>query len=125
MKDDREHILSEYQRKLDLMKKNQTPHKDVQVLSTNEVLYFKAVMHPTAKQESKALTKALIQYLCDKGICTSEDIYRDLGYADKPVLSRLKKFKEFGLVRREAKKYYMPTPRMLELKDKFLERVCG
>jgi hypothetical protein len=118
-------ILSEYTKKAEKLRGMNSQHKELQPLTVPEVLFIRAVLHPTAKKESKEVTRRLISYLCDRGICTSEEIYTDLGYVDKPVLHRLKKFREFGLVRRESKKFYMPTPRMLELKEKYLERVCG
>lgn len=118
-------ILSEYQAKARKLKEMGSQHKELQPLTVQEVLFIRAVLHPTAKKESRDVTRNLIKFLCDKAICTAQDIYDELGYVDKPVLHRLKKFREHGLVRRESKKYYMPTMRMLELKDKYLERVCG
>jgi len=118
-------ILSEYQQKCEKLKAIGSQHKELQPLTVQEVLFIRATLHPTAKKESKEITRKLILYLCNQGICTAQDIYNDLGYHDKPILHRLKKFREHGLVRRESKKYYMPTPRMLELREKYLERVCG
>jgi DNA-binding transcriptional ArsR family regulator len=118
-------ILSEYQSKVSKLKAIGSQHKEIQPLTLPDVLFIKAILHPTAKKESKEVTRKLIMFLCDRGIVTAQEIYDELGYADKPVLHRLKKFREHGLVRRESKKYYMPTPRMLELRERYLERVCG
>lgn len=118
-------ILSAYQKRVAMMKAQQTPHKEIQPLTIQEVMYIKLALHPTAKQESKDLTKELIRYICNEGIVTAEQIYEKYGWSDKPVMKRLKLLREFGLLKRESKKFYMPTPRMLELKEKYLERVCG
>lgn len=118
-------ILSEYQGKVNKLKAMGSSHKELQPLTTPEVLFIRATLHPTKKQESKEVTRKLIMLLCDRGIVTAQEIYDETGYADKPVLNRLKKFREHGLVRRESKKFYMPTPRMLELRERYLERVCG
>lgn len=123
-KDPRE-ILSDYQKDLERWKEKGAHYKDIQRLTMQDVMYIRQVLHPTQKAESKELTLKLVNYICDAGICTAQDIYRDLGYSDKPVLRRLKLFKEFGLIRREYKKWYMPTPRMLEIKEKHLRRICS
>lgn len=118
-------ILSEYQGKVEKLRKIGSQHKELQPLDVKEVLYISATLHRTSKKASKEVTRDLIQYLCEKTICTAEDIYRDLGYVDKPIMSRIKKFREHGLVRREAKKYYIATDRLKDLKERYLERVCG
>lgn len=117
-------ILEEYKKDLERWKANNAHYRDVQPLTMQDLLYIRAVLHPTNKKESKLLTKRLIEYLTDKEICTSQDIYRDLGYSDKPVLKRLRMFQQLGLVRRESKKYYMPTPRMYEIRKRYLRRLC-
>ena len=118
-------ILDDYWKKANKLKQLGANHKELQPLTVQEVLFIKAILHPTIKQESRDLTRNLILYLCEKRICTAQDIYRDLGYSDKPVMQRLKKFREHGLVRRVSKKYYIASPRLYELKEKYLERVCG
>lgn len=118
-------ILSEYQRKLKLMTSQKIPHKDIQPLTTAEIMLFTALLHPTAKKESKDLTRELIKYICDQGIITAEEIYAKYNWSDKPVMRRLKLLREFGMIKREQKKYYMPTPRLLELRKDYLERVCN
>jgi len=117
-------LLSDYQRKVKLMISQKIPHKDIQPLDQRDIILFMALLHPTAKRESKELTKELITFICDQGIITAEDIYAKYNWSDKPVMRRLKLFREFGLIKREQKKYYMPTPRMLELRKTYLERVC-
>lgn len=123
MKDTAE-ILSNYQRKVALMRAQKTTHKDIQPLAMGDVLLVKALLHPTAKQTSKDMTKVLIEYLCDEGICTAEDIYTRFGWSNKPVMKRLKIFQNFGMVKRESKKYYIATPRLCELRDKYLRQIC-
>lgn len=118
-------ILSAYQKKVARMKEVNAPYKEIQPLQISDVLFIQAKLHPTKKQATKDMTRELIKFLCDEGICTAQQIYDRFGWSDKPVMARLKLFREFGLVRRESKKYYMPTPRLLELRDKYLERVCG
>lgn len=118
-------ILSDYQRKVKLLQDSKSSHREVQPLTTNDILYMRAILHPTEKQASKDLSRELVKYICDMGICTTTDIYNDLGFTDKPVLKRLKLFRQFALVKRESKKYYMATPRLLELRERYLERICG
>jgi hypothetical protein len=118
-------ILSDYKKRTAKMEELKTAHKDIQPLTTPDVMYIAAMLHPTARKESKEVTRKLINFLCDNAICTAQDIYDGLGYADKPVLTRLRKLMGFGLVRRESKKYYMPTPRMKALRAKYMERLCG
>jgi predicted transcriptional regulator len=121
----RNDILTAYRNRIASLKAAGSPHKEIQPLSIPEVLLIKAVLHPTNKADSKELTRKLIMHLCKSGITTAAEIYEALGCADKPILRRLRKFKEMGLVRRESKRYYMPTARMDELVEKFLDRVCG
>jgi predicted HTH transcriptional regulator len=118
-------ILSEYQRKVELMREQKTPHKDIQPLQVADILLLRAVIHPTDKKESKEMTRELVKFVCDQGIVTAEEIYSTFGWSDKPVMKRLKVLREFGIIRRESKKYYIATPRLLELRNKYLERVCG
>lgn len=122
---DPKEVLSAYQKDLERWKERGAHYKDIQPLTIQDILYIRTILHPTSKKESKELTKSLVNYLCDIGICTAQDIYNDLGYSDKPVLKRLKLFQQFGLVRRESKKWYMPTPRMLEVKKRHLRRICS
>jgi hypothetical protein len=107
------------------MKAQKTPHKDIQPWEMKELLYFRAMIHPTDKKESKDMTRELIRFICDQAIVTADQIYEHFGWSDKPVMKRLKLFREFGLVKRESKKYYLPTPRMTELRNTYLERICG
>jgi transcription initiation factor IIE alpha subunit len=125
MKKDPIEILSNYQHRTELMKEQKTPHKDIKPFETTELLLLKALLHPTDRKESKDMTRELIKYICDQGIVTAEQIYEHFDWSDNPVMKRLKIFREFGLVKREAKKYYMPTPRLIELRKTYLERVCG
>lgn len=102
-----------------------THYKDIQPLHVNDVLFIKSVLHPTNKAESKKVTEQLITFLCERQVVTAKDIYDALGLSDKPVLKRIKIFQQFGLIRREGKKYYLPTPRMEELCKKYLRRICS
>jgi hypothetical protein len=117
-------ILAEYRDKAERLRAIHSQHKELQPLSIPDVLSIKMALHPTNRRESKDLTRRLVEYLVEVGICTADDIYQSLGCADKPVLQRLRKFKEYGLVRRESKKYYIATGRMDELHEKFIEKVC-
>lgn len=118
-------ILAEYDDKVTRLRAIGSQHKEIQPLLMPDLLYIKAVLHPTAKKSSRDITRRLVEYLCNAEICTARDIYESLDCADKPVLQRLRKFKEMGLVRRESKRFYIRTPRLLQLKDQYLERVCG
>lgn len=118
-------ILDTYWKTAEELRKINSPYRELRPLTIPELLFIRANLHPTAKRESKEVTRKMVSYIVEKRICMAEDIYRDLGYADKPVMTRMKKFMEHGLVRRECKKYYIATPRMLELKANYLERICG
>lgn len=117
-------VLENYRKDCERWKERNAHYKDIQPITPNDVIFIRKVLHPTAKAESKQLTETLIQFICEKEIVTAKEIYDALGLSDKPVLKRLKTFKEFGLIRREGKKYYLPTPRMQELKKRYLKRVC-
>lgn len=118
-------ILDHYRERSEKLKAAGSPYKEIQPLSIPDVLSIRVILHPTNRKASKEMTKQLILLLCEKGIMTAEEIYAETGFTDKPVLQRLRKFRELGLVRREHKKYYMSTDRMLDLKNRYLERVCG
>ena len=122
---DPQEILEQYQKDLARWRERGQSYKDINPLTIQDVMYIKHVLHPTAKQDSKDLTKNIVEFICERGICTAQDIYDHFGYSDKPVLKRLKIFKEFGFVRRESKKWYLPTPRMYELQKRFLRRICS
>jgi hypothetical protein len=97
---------------------------DIKPLTLNDVIFLKTVLHPTEKKETKKVTENLVNFICESKIVTAEEIYTSLGLSDKPVLKRLKVFRQFGLIRRESKKYYLPTPRMEELHKRYLKRIC-
>lgn len=121
----KEQVLESYKGDVERWKVSGATHyKDIQKLEVNDVLFMRVVLHPTKRKASKDLTKTLVEYLCDKEIATADDIYKDLGVSDNPVLKRLKIFQQFGLIRRERKKYYLPTPRMHELRKRYLKRIC-
>jgi predicted transcriptional regulator len=120
-----EAVLKQYQEDVKRWQENNAHYMDIRPIAINDALYMKAVLHPTNKAESKNITKQLVEFICEREIVTAKEIYDALGLSDKPVLKRLKAFKELGLVRREAKKYYLPTPRMMELKKRYLRRICS
>jgi hypothetical protein len=117
-------VLSNYQKDVERWKERGGHYKDIQPLSIQDLLFIRTVLHPTNKQGSKDLTKALITFIVDRGVVTAQEVYGELGYSDKPVLKRLKLFQQLGLIRRESKKYYLPTPRMQEIRQKYLKRIC-
>jgi biotin operon repressor len=118
-------VLEQYHKDVERWKERGGHYKDIQGITTNDIMYIRRVLHPTEKVESKNVTKELITFLYQRQIVTANDIYDALGLSDKPVLKRLKTLREFGLVRRECKKYYLCTPRMNELVEKrYLKRVC-
>lgn len=117
-------IHAKYQKDLERWRERGGHYKDIQPLHTNDVLLLRAVMHPTDRADSKKVTEQLVNYLCEKGVCTASDIYEDLGLSDKPVLKRLKLLQQHGMIRRESKKYYLPTPRLYELQKRYLKRIC-
>lgn len=117
-------VLTNYQKDVERWRERGGHYKDIQPLSVQDLLFIRTVLHPTNKQSSKDLTKALIPFIVDRGVVTAQEIYNELGYSDKPVLRRLKLFQQCGLIRRELKKYYLPTPRMQEIRQKYLQRIC-
>lgn len=92
--------------------------------TTTDMLYIRAVLHPTAKKESREMTRRLIELLCERGVCTMVEITEALGYSENPILKRLKLLRQNGYVRRESKKYYLPTHRMRFVHDNYLDRIC-
>jgi len=118
-------ILSSYQKDVERWVANKSHYKDIQPLTMQDLLYIKQVLHPTKKVESRKITETLIKFICDQGIVTAKEIYDATGLSDKPVLTRLKIFQQFGLVRRESKKYYLPTPRLQEIRKRQLDRICS
>jgi hypothetical protein len=117
-------LLSSYQKDCERWIERGAHYKDIQPLTVQDVLFIRAILHPTGKADSKLVTKALIKFIVDQGIVTAQDIYKELGYSDKPILKRMKLFQQFGLIRREEKKWYIPTPRMKEIRERYLERIC-
>ena len=124
----REDVLTEYNealaRWLVRWKPKDCPYKDVNPPTPHDVIFLRAIIHPTSKKESIELTRNLIEFICDREICTAQEIYDHYGYSDKPVLKRLKIFQQHGLVRRESKKWYLATPRMQELRKKYMRQLC-
>jgi hypothetical protein len=118
-------ILSDYQKNVERWKASGAHYADIQPLQSKDIIIIKQFLHPTNKRESKDMTKLLINFLCDEGITTAQDIYEKLQCSDKPILTRLKIMKQFGLIRREAKKYYIATPRLVEIQRKYLRHLCG
>lgn len=119
-------VLTNYQKDVERWRASGATHyRDIQPLSVNDVLFIRTVLHPTNKADSKKVTEELINFMCERDVMTAQDVYEALGLSDKPVLKRLKIFQQFGLVRRESKKYYLPTPRMRELQKKYLKRICN
>lgn len=118
-------VLANYQKDLERWKERGGHYKDIQPLSINDILLLRAVLHPTDKAESKRVTAEIVKYICEKGVCTARDIYEDLGLSDKPVLKRLKILQQHGMIRRESKKYYLPTPRLYEVCKRYLKRICS
>lgn len=116
-------IIAAYHRDIARWRERGASYKDIQPLTMSDIILIRQVIHPTSRKESKEITKNLIEYICDRGICTAQEIYDHFGYSDKPVLKRLKLFQQFGLVRRESKKWYLPTPRMHELRERDLKRI--
>lgn len=117
-------VLQQYKTDVERWRERNPGYKELVPLTVNDVLFIKSVLHPTDKAKSKDVTKQLITFLCEKQIATAEEIYTALGLSDKPVLKRFKVFRQFALLRREGKKYYLPTPRMMELNKKYLRRIC-
>jgi hypothetical protein len=118
-------ILDNYQADVARWKERGGHYKDIQPLAIGDVLLLRAQIHPTKRAESKEVTRSLVNYLCDQEITTAKRIYEDLGLSDKPVLKRLKLLQQHGLVRRESKRYYVATPRLQELRNRYLKRICA
>lgn len=102
-----------------------SPRKELYSPKVEDILLLRVSLHPTSKKSSMAITRRLLMYLKDVEICTANDIYETLGYADKPVMARLKKLKEQGYIRRESKRAYIATRRLKFLVDNYLDKVCG
>ncbi len=117
-------ILQSYKNDVARWTANNAHYVDIRPLQITEVIMLKMKLHPTAKRESLDLTKRLIDLMCDREIITAQEIYEALDCVDKPILKRIRILKEYGLLRRESKKYYLPTPRLQELRKRYLARLC-
>lgn len=121
-----EQVYNDYQNDVARWKERQAHYIDIKPLNMNELLFIKTRLHPTAKAESKEMSKKIMEFIHSKRIVTAEEIYEEFGYSDKPVLRRLKVLREVGLVRRESKKFYIATPRLDEaITKRWHERVCS
>lgn len=120
-----EEVYAEYQTDIARWIERGAHYIDIKKLTTNDLIFLRAKIHPTSKQTSKDLTRKLVQLIYERKIITAKEIYETLGVADKPVLRRMKVLREFGIVRRESKKYYMASPRLEDLVNKhWIERLC-
>lgn len=105
---------------------NNAHYIDIKPFTMNDIFFIKIKLHPTNKQDSKNITKKMLEFIHTKRIVTADEIYDELSLSETPVLNRMKIFREFGLVRREGKKYYMATPRMDEvMTNRWHERICS
>lgn len=118
-------VLSTYQANVERWKANKAHYADIKPLTINDIILIRTVLHPTKRKDSMEVTETLIKFICDNGVVTAKQIYEGTGLSDKPVLNRLKTFQQYGLVRRESKKYYLPTPRLLEIRRRYLKRICS
>lgn len=116
-------ILDSYNKDVERWKASNAHYADIKPITPNDVMFIRSVLHPTKRDDSLHTTKVLIEFLCERKIATAKDIYEATGLSDKPVLNRLKIFRQFGLIRRESKKYYIVTPRMEELRKRYLTRI--
>lgn len=117
-------ILEDYQTFIALAQAQKTPRKEVQPLTAQDIMYLKAKMHPTKKAESIAMTKELLNYMYTQRIATAEQIYAAYGWSDKPLMKRMKLLKEFAIVKRVSKKYYLATPRLDTLVTRYIDILC-
>ena len=117
-------ILQSYKNDVARWQANNSHYVDIRPLTVNEIITLKMKLHPTAKRESLDMTKRLIELMCDREIITAQEIYTELACVDKPILKRIRILREYGLLRRESKKFYLPTPRLQELRKRYLHRLC-
>jgi predicted Rossmann fold nucleotide-binding protein DprA/Smf involved in DNA uptake len=118
-------ILIQYEAKTATARAQGSQIKEFCDPSTADMLYLRALLHPTSKRESRDMTRRLIELLCEKKICTAEELYAEMGRSTKSILRRLKILRQNGYLRRESKKYYITTHRMHVMHRNFLDRVCG
>lgn len=118
-------VLDGYNKDVERWRERNGHYKDIQPMSMNDILLLMAQLHPTNRAESKKLTAELIIFICDREIVTAQEIYDELGLSDKPVLKRLKLFQQHGLIRRESKRYYLASPRIHEIRKRYLRRICS
>lgn len=83
--------------------------------------FFRMVVHPTKRMESVDATRRMLAYIMDHEVVTCKQIQEDLHLSEAPVLKRLKIFKDFKLVKRERNKYYLATPRLMELINSYID----
>ena len=120
-------ILKAYEARVEQWKSNRNAkHRDIQSLLAPDVLFLRSVIHPTNRREAKELTRKVILYLHEHRIATAQDMYESIGISDNPFLKRVKILMNFGIVRRESKKFYMATPRLDELVEKkYIDKLCN
>lgn len=100
-------------------------NREYQLPQVKDLLLLRAQLHPTAKKASQDLTRRLIKLLMEEGCLTSVELCEKLQCSERPVLKRLKCLRHNGCLRRESKRYYLPTHRLQLLIDKgFLEHIC-
>jgi alkanesulfonate monooxygenase SsuD/methylene tetrahydromethanopterin reductase-like flavin-dependent oxidoreductase (luciferase family) len=122
-----EEVLQAYNKRVETWKsaRNAT-HRDVQSVTAPDVMFLRSVIHPTNRKEAKELTRKIILYLYEHRVATAQDMYESVGISDNPFLKRMKILMNFGIVRRESKKFYLATPRLIELVEKkYIDKLCG
>lgn len=96
---------------------------DTKPLDLNEGFYIFQELHPTKRRESLEITAKLVTFLIRSEVTTMEDVQRELGVSHPAILKRLKVLRRQGMVKRESKKFYIATPRLIEFQAKFLKRL--
>lgn len=121
----KEVILDEYHKKLENWRRNLQPVADLRELTFNDVALLVLKLHPTNREESKAITRKLLVFLAEQEVATTEEMIRELGISYPALLDRLKVLRTMNLVRRESRMFYLATPRLYEFVQKYMQHLGG
>lgn len=115
-------VYEAYERKLARIRESgyADRNKEMKPFDFGEVFMLMAELHPVKRPKALEITKQLIEVLCERKAVVAKDLYEEFGWNDRTLLKRLNILAKYGLVRREAKKYYLATPRLFLFKEKYM-----
>lgn len=97
--------------------------KELQKLTSTDLLMLRNRLHPIDSRKALQNTRDMLLLYHERKVLTVPEIYEVLGLSDKTVTKRQQAFRDFGLIYRDGK-FYVATPRLKELVEKHLAKVC-